>query len=67
MYDSLSKMLKRNGLIHPPSDAPKVGDIRYRNGEAFKILEVDWMNDTLLVQYEDYPPEYCGYYTFCRR
>ena len=48
-----------------PADAPKVGDVRYWNGEAFKILEVDWMNEVLVVRHDNDPPQCCGYYSFC--
>lgn len=64
-YGSLARLLKEKGLLQPPLDAPKVGEVRYWNGDPFKILEVDWMNDSLLVQCEDDPPQYCGYHTFC--
>lgn len=66
MWGNLAQMLKQKGLIQPPSDAPRVGETRYQyDGTAYKILEVDWMNDCLLVQHENDPPQICGYYTFC--
>lgn len=64
-FGNLARRLKEHDLIRPPPDAPEVGQVRYRYGEAFKILAVDWMNDTLTVQHEDDPPQFCGYYTFC--